>query len=152
MTAPVLRVVEREAQVYRRLWRGSAFTSFVIPLLFLAAIGVGLGGLVDQRTRQVGGMSYLHFVTPGLMAGMAMQVASAGALWPVMAGTKWVRFFHGIVATPLRASDVYGGYVVWSALRTATSAVIFIVVAGALGGVPSWWGVLAVPATVLTAM
>ena len=54
MTSPLLRVVEREAQVYRRLWRASAFTSFVIPVLFLAAIGVGLGGLVDQRTRNVG--------------------------------------------------------------------------------------------------
>src|SRR2546423_14164036 len=110
-----MRVVEREARVYRRLWRGSAFTSFVIPLLFLAAIGVGLGGLVDQRTRNVGGMSYLHFVTPGLMAGMAMQVAAAGALWPGMAGTKWGRFFHGVVATPLKASDVYGGSHNWAA-------------------------------------
>jgi lipooligosaccharide transport system permease protein len=151
VTAPLLRVVEREAQVYRRLWRGSAFTSFVIPILFLAAIGVGLGGLVDQRARNVGGMSYLHFVTPGLMAGMSMQVASAGSLWPVMAGTKWVRFFHGIVATPLRAADVYGGSIVWGAVRCAMAAAAFLFVAALLGGVPSWWGLLAMPATVLTA-
>ena len=152
MTAPLLRVVEREAQVYRRLWRASVFTNFVIPVLFLAAIGVGLGGLVDQKARSVGGMSYLHFVTPGIMAGMAMQSAASGSLWPVMAGTKWVRFFHGVVATPLRAADVYGGAVVWGALRSAMSAVAFLVVAGLLGGIASWWGVLAVPATVLTAM
>lgn len=149
---PLLRVVEREARVYRRLWIGSAFSSFLIPVLFLAAIGLGLGGLIDQRNREVGGVSYLHFVTPGLLAGMAMQQATGGSLWPVMAGTKWVRFFHGIVATPLRAADVYGGHVVWSALRAAASAAVFLVVAALLGGVPSPWGVLALPAATLTAM
>lgn len=148
---PLLRVVEREARVYRRLWVGSAFSSFLIPVLFLAAIGLGLGGLVDQRNRDVAGLSYLHFVTPGLLGGMAMQQATGGSLWPVMAGTKWVRFFHGIVATPLRAADVYGGYVVWSALRAAASAAVFLAVAAVLGGVPSAWGVLALPAATLTA-
>src|SRR5205807_3076664 len=123
--------------------------SFVIPALFLAAIGLGLGGLVDERTRHVAGLSYLHFVTPGLLAATGMQTAAAGALWPIMAGTKWMRFFHGIVSTPVSAADVYGGYVVWSALRSALSAVAFLAVAALLGGVPSAWGVLALPAAVL---
>jgi lipooligosaccharide transport system permease protein len=151
-TAPVLRVVEREAMVYRRLWRASVFTSFLIPVLFLVAIGVGLGGLVDQHNRSVGGVSYLHFVTPGLQAGMAMQLASAGSLWPVMAGTKWIRFFHGVVATPLAAPDLFGGFVIWSAVRSAISAAAFLLVAAVLGGVPSWWGIAALPAAVLTAV
>ena len=146
-----MRVVEREARVYRRLWHGSVFSSFVIPVLFLAAIGLGLGGLVDERSGSVAGLSYLDFVTPGLLAATAMQQATGGALWPVMAGTKWVRFFHGIVATPVGAADVYGGYVVWSALRSAASAGIFLAVATVLGGVPSPWGILALPAAVLTA-
>ena len=47
VTSGALRVVEREAQVFRRLWRGSAFSTFLTPVLFLAAIGLGLGGLVD---------------------------------------------------------------------------------------------------------
>ena len=42
-TPPLLRVVEREWQVYRRLWRGLAFSTFLSPILFLAAMGVGLG-------------------------------------------------------------------------------------------------------------
>lgn len=151
-TPGILRVVEREAQVYRRLWLGSAFTSFVLPTLFLAAIGLGLGGLVDQRAGRVGGVPYLHFVAPGLLAGTAMQLAAAGSLWPIMAGTKWVRFLHGVVATPVTAAEVYGGFVMWGALRAALSAAPFLVVAALLGGVPSWWGVLALPAAVLTAM
>ena len=150
-TPGVLLVVEREARVFRRLWRGTVFTSFLIPVLFLAAMGLGLGGLVKQRTGQVDGMSYLHFVTPGLLAATAMQTAAAGSLWPVMAGTKWVRFFHGVVATPLGPDDLYGGYVVWTCIRTAMQSAAFLVVAALLGGVPSAWGVLALPWSVLTA-
>jgi lipooligosaccharide transport system permease protein len=63
------RVFEREATIYRRLWRASVFTAFVGPVLFLAAMGLGLGGLVEQGAGEVDGLSYLVFVTPGLLAG-----------------------------------------------------------------------------------
>jgi lipooligosaccharide transport system permease protein len=147
-----LRVVEREMRVYRRLWRGGAFSTFVIPVLFLLGMGRGLGGLIDQRSGQVAGMSYMHFITPGLMAAMAMQSAAPNALWPVMAGFKWVRFFHGIVATPVGAADVYGGYVIWCGVRSTVAGTVFIAVAALLGGVASPWGVLAIPASVLCTM
>lgn len=153
MATPVLlRVVEREARVYRHLWRGSAFTTFLAPVLFLAAMGIGLGDLVDERTGSVDGLDYLAFVTPGLMAAAAMQTAAADSLWPVMAGMKWVRFYHGVVASPVSAADLFGGRVVWVGMRTVISATAFLVVATALGGVDSPWGVLAVPAAVLTAV
>jgi lipooligosaccharide transport system permease protein len=151
VTPALLRVVEREARVFRRLWRGSVYSSFFTPVLFLAAIGLGLGGLVDERNRAVAGVDYLTFVTPGLLAASAMQTAAGESLWPVMAGTKWIRTFHAMVTTPLAARDVYGGLIVWTAVRVSMSATAFLVVAVLLGGVPSLWGVLAVPAAVLCA-
>jgi lipooligosaccharide transport system permease protein len=150
-TPPLLRVVEREVQVYRRLWRGLAFSMFLNPVLFLAAMGVGLGGLIDETSGSVAGVSYLEFVAPGLMVASAVQLAAGESLWPVMAGVKWLRFFHGIVATPIRAADVFGGFVVWQAIRTVLSASVFLFVATLLGAIPSAWGVLAVPAAALTA-
>jgi lipooligosaccharide transport system permease protein len=146
-----MRVVEREARVYRTLWRGSIFSTFVIPPMFLVAMGRGLGGLVDDANRTVDGLSYLHFVAPGLLAGMAMQNAAPNAMWNVVAGTKWVRFFHGVVATPISAADVYGGFVVWAAVRAAIGAIGFVAIGALVGAVPSPWAVLAVPAAVLCA-
>jgi lipooligosaccharide transport system permease protein len=49
-TAPVLRVVEREMVVFARLWRSAVFSTFLAPVLFLAAMGLGLGGLVDEHS------------------------------------------------------------------------------------------------------
>jgi lipooligosaccharide transport system permease protein len=147
-----LRVVEREARVFRKLWKGSVFSTFLSPVLFLAAIGLGLGGLVDEGDGGVGGLSYLVFVAPGLLVAGAMQSAASDSLWPVMSGTKWQRTFHGMVATPLGAGEVYAGFLLWTAVRTTIFATSFLLVAAVLGGVPSPLGVLALPAAVLCAV
>src|SRR2546430_1317719 len=43
-----LRVVEHHLMVYRRTWKGGMFVSFASPILFLAAIGIGLGSLIAR--------------------------------------------------------------------------------------------------------
>jgi lipooligosaccharide transport system permease protein len=149
---PMLRVTERQARVWRRFWRTSALTGVLMPLLFLGAMGIGLGGLVDDSRSSVAGVDYLVFVAPGILAATAMQGAAGESLWPVMAGMKWVRTFHAAAATPLAPRDVFGGWVLWIAARQAMTATAFVVVAAALGAIPSPWGVLAVPAAVLTGL
>ena len=153
MTAPAVgRIIEREVVVFRRLWRGFVFTSVVAPVLFLAAMGLGLGGMIDARNRKVAGLTYLVFVAPGLLAASAVQSAAGESLWPVLGGVKWVRNYHGAVATPVSSFDVMLGTLAWMALRTAVIAIVFLVVASLFGGIPSPWAVLAVPAAVLCAL
>jgi lipooligosaccharide transport system permease protein len=145
------RVVEHQAAIFRRFWRSSVTFYVLNPVLFLAAMGVGLGGLIDERTGDVDGVPYLTFVAAGLMAAGAMLGAAAESLWPVMAGTKWVRTFHAMVATPVRPTDVYSGIVAWTIIRAGVGATIFLTVAAVLGAVPSPWGIAAVPAAALCA-
>jgi lipooligosaccharide transport system permease protein len=130
---PMLRVAEREARLWRRFWRSSALTLVLMPLMFLGAIGLGLGGLVDENTGSVGGVDYLAFVAPGILAASAMQGAAGQSLWPVLGGMKWIRTFHGAAATPLRPGDVFGGWVLWIGAREAMNATIFIVTGLAFG-------------------
>lgn len=150
-TFGVLRVVEREARIFRRLWRGPVVLSVITPVMFLAAMGLGVGGLVQDTEGNLAGLTYLQFVAPGLLVANAMQVAAGESLWPVMGGKKWMGTYHAMVSTPLKASDVFGGLIAWNGIRTAMSATAFLVVASLLGGVASWWAPLAVPAAVLCA-
>jgi lipooligosaccharide transport system permease protein len=145
----MLRVVEREARVYRSLWRGVAFSTFVQPALYLAAMGLGLGGLVQSHSGHVNGLDYLDFVAPGLLVASSMQLAAGESLWPVLAGVKWLRFYFGVVATPIEPGELYGGWVLWGAIRSVMSASAFLLIAALLGAVPSAWGVLAIPAAAL---
>lgn len=145
MASSVLLATEREARIFARFWRGNVFSVFVAPVLLLVAMGVGLGSLVNEDTASLDGQDYLTFITPGLLVASAVQAASGSSLWPVMAGHKWLGFHRAMVATPLTPTDVLAGHVCWLTLRSVLSASVFLVVAAALGGVPSLWGVLAVP-------
>jgi lipooligosaccharide transport system permease protein len=147
---PVARITERDLRVFARLWHAFAFSTFVMPVLFLVAMGVGLGGMVDDQGT-VNGLSYLHFVTPGLLVAAVMQQAAGESLWAVLGGVKWDGRYIAMVATPLSARDVYLGAIGWPVLRTIATASAFLLVASVLGGVGSPWGVLAVPAAVLCA-
>jgi lipooligosaccharide transport system permease protein len=147
----MFRVVERETRVYLALWRGIAFTTFVQPALYLGAMGVGLGGLVKAHAGAVDGLTYLDFVAPGLLVATAVQLAASESMWPVLGGVKWMRQFHGVVATPIRPGELYGGFVLFTAIRAMFGAVAFLLVAALLGAVPSAWGVLAIPAAGLAA-
>ncbi|MFM7224908.1 MAG: ABC transporter permease [Actinomycetota bacterium] len=147
----VLRVLEREWLVYRRLWRGLAFTMFGQPVMYLVAMGVGLGALVDANSASVGGVGYLDFVAPGLMVASAVQLASVEALWPVLMGVMWMRFYEGMMATTVEPDELYVGVVVWTAGKAMLGASVYLLVATALGAVSSPLGVLAIPATGLCA-
>ena len=137
---------------YKRTWRGSLTTSFLFPILYLAAMGVGLGTLVDSHSHSVQGVSYLDFIAPGLLAATAMQIGSNEATYPVMGAIKWVRTYFAMLATPLGVGDLLAGHLVWIALRLLMVMAIYLAVMAAFGTVHSGLGVLAIPAGVLTGM
>lgn len=152
MIAPspfALRAFERDVVVNRKLWWSSLSTYFLTPLLFLGAMGLGLGGLVDERTGDIDGLRYLVFVTPGILAAGAMQSGAAESLWPVLGGMKWIRHYHAMVASPMTPADVLFGRLSWTAVRCTVSSAVFLLVAALLGGVPSWLGLAAIPFGVL---
>ena len=139
---------------YRRTWRGSAISTVLEPLGFLAAMGLGLGLLVDEGTGSatLGGVGYLEFIAPGLLAATAMQTAAFESTYPVMGAIKWHRTYHAQLATPLRAVDVLSGHLAFVALRLALTTTVFLAVMLLFGAVRSPLAVLAVPVAVLTGM
>jgi lipooligosaccharide transport system permease protein len=144
-----LRPLEFFFAQYRRVWRGTAVTSVVTPVVYLLALGVGLGVFVDRSTDLPGGISYLEFVAPGLLAATAMQIATFESSWPVLSAIKWDRQYHAMLATPLRVRDVLLGHQTFVAARLLMISTIYLVVIAAFGGVNSPLGILAIPVAVL---
>jgi lipooligosaccharide transport system permease protein len=147
-----LRPLEFFLTQYRRIWRGSAVSSVVTPVVYLLALGVGLGVFVDRSTELPDGISYLEFVAPGLMAATAMQIATFESSWPVLSAIKWDRQYHAMLATPLRVRDVMLGHQAFFVFRLLLTATVYFVVIAAFGAVASPLGVLAIPVTVLVGL
>ena len=62
--------------IYRRTWRSSVANSFLGPLFYLFAMGFGLGPLVNAHgSARLGGIGYLQFVAPAILATQAMMTA-----------------------------------------------------------------------------
>ena len=90
-----VRHLEHQLIVYRRVWRGTAFSTLLSPILFLSAMGLALGSFMPGGVTRFGGVSYLAFLAPGLVAAQAMQTATLEGSWPLHAGFKWLKTFEG---------------------------------------------------------
>jgi lipooligosaccharide transport system permease protein len=129
--------------VYRRTWRCSVITSFVMPLLYVAAMGVLLGGFIESDPETLEGAStYLAFVAPGLVAAHAMQTATGEMTYPVMGMIKWSRTYYAMIATPLRPSDIVAAQLLFTGFRVASACGVFLAVLAVLGVVETVGGLL----------
>jgi len=149
----VAAAFEHELLLYRRTWRGSVFGNFLTPVLFLLAMGIGLGTYVDDGAASaLGGVSYLQFLAPGLLAGTLMQTASFESSFPVLSGFNWTRRYHAMHAAPLSPAAIATGHLVWTAARLTFVGSVFVLVMTLFGAAVSPLVVLAIPAAVLTGM
>ena len=144
------RALEYWLVAYRRTWLGSLTTSFVNPLLFLTAMGLGLGTLVDDAT--VGDVSYVEFLAPGLLAATAMQVGSIDAMYPVLSSVKWYRTYPAQLTTPLSVADVLFGHLGYMAIRAGVASLAFIAVMAVFGTIESGYVVLALPVCIVVGL
>ena len=143
-----LRVVERNALSYRRLWLILAAGIFE-PVFYLLGLGVGLGQLVGEVRVEGQAVRYAAFVAPGLLASSAMNGALFDATYNFFYKLKYGKVFDAMLVTPLSMGDVVVGEIGWAMLRGSFYATVFLAVMVVLGLVASWWAVLAVPAALL---
>jgi lipooligosaccharide transport system permease protein len=147
------RVFEHRLVLYLKTFRASIFSSFLTPVLFLTAMGLGLGTYVDSSANpSLGGVSYLAFLAPGLLVATCMQTGSFEATFPIMAGLVWSRVYHAMYATPLRGSDIALGNLAWIGFRLLLVSIIFTVVIVLFGAATSPLIVLAIPVAALTGL
>jgi lipooligosaccharide transport system permease protein len=151
-TPGALRIVEWNLLVFKRLWRASLLSSFLQPLLYLLAMGVGVGALVNRNTTSspvLHGLSYIAFVAPGLLATTAMGVCTNDSMWPILDGFHWGRQFEAMAATPLSARDIVTAHAIWLAVRCTIAAVTVGAAMELFPAVRSWGLLAAIPAAVL---
>ena len=140
------RVWLRNWLVYRRLWHRSLAFGFLQPVLFLTAMGLGIGTLLTPADASAfGGVEYIDWLGPGLLAAMSMQTATFESTYPIMNKIMWGRNYEAMLSTPVSIRSIVGGELAWSAFRIGSLAAVFLLVLALFGIVRSPLALLAIP-------
>jgi lipooligosaccharide transport system permease protein len=141
-------VWRRNALVWRKLAPASLLGNFGEPLLYLLALGYGLGALVGQ----VRGLPYVEFLASGIVCSSTMMTATFEGTYSAYSRLGPQRTWDAIVSGPLDAADVVGGEIVWAASKSLLSATCILAVAALMGLSHGLGGVVVMPLAFVTGL
>jgi lipooligosaccharide transport system permease protein len=139
-----LRIVERNAMVYRRTWL-ILFSGFFEPLFYLVFFVYPLGDLIGSIALEGETLEYASFVAPALLAASAMNGAfydATNVFWKLRYG----KVYDAMLSTPVSPGDVAVGETLWAVVRSLIYSLAFLNIILVLGLVDSWWGLAILPA------
>ena len=126
-----LAVWWRQYLVWRKIIWPSLSTNVANPVLFLFAFGFGLGAVIDD----MGGLDYLAYVVPGMMAYSAMFSASFETSIGSFARFNMQKTWDAVLATPVGLFELLLGEAAWAACKALFSAVCVLAIGLLWGGV-----------------
>jgi lipooligosaccharide transport system permease protein len=143
------KLVRRNALAYRHLWM--AFVSgFFEPVFYLVAVGFGVGQFVESVPYEGIRLEYATFLAPGMLAASTLNSAIFDGFFNPFFKLNWLKTYDGMMTTPLNISDIALGEVLWTLVRATIYGASFLIVMLAFGLIESPWGLLALPAVMLS--
>lgn len=139
------RVWQRNATVYRKLYRSSLALNFFEPMLYLFAFGLGLGGFV----REINGMSYMEFIAPGIVMSSSMFAASYECTYGTYVRMVYQKTFDAILATPVQFNELVMGELLWGATKSLIYGCIILFVISIFGVVKSPYIIFVIPFVII---
>lgn len=135
-----LRVLNRHMRVFYQTWRHNLMFNVVEPLLYLSAMGFGLGAFVQE----INGMSYIQFIAPGMVALSAMYSATFECTYGTFVRLHYEKTFQAMLATPVTVKDVVLGEILYGTIKCVMFGTVILGVVAALGQIQSAYA-LAIP-------
>jgi lipooligosaccharide transport system permease protein len=136
-----LRVWQRHLKVYTKLYKSSIALNFVEPVLYLSAMGLGLGAFV----KEIDGVPYINFIAPGIIASSAMFAAAYECSYGTFVRMTFQKTFDAILATPVNIDDLVAGELLWGATKSMIYGTIIIIVIALFGLIKSPLVMLIIP-------
>jgi len=135
------RVWQRHFTVYTKLYKSSFALNFAEPVLYLTAMGLGLGAFVTD----IKGVPYINFIAPGIIASSAMFAVVYECTYATYVRIHFQRTFDAILATPVNIDDLIAAEMIWGATKSVIYGTTIIIVISAFGLVASPLIVLVIP-------
>ena len=134
-------VWRRNLLVWRKLAAASVLGNIADPLLYMLALGYGIGPLVGE----VGGMSYVAFIGTGMVCQSAMFTSSFEGMYSAFSRMHVQRTWEAIINAPIALDDVVLAEWIWCATKAVMSTAAILVVILALGFGHTWLALWILP-------
>jgi lipooligosaccharide transport system permease protein len=108
-------------------------------------MGIGVGAYITE----MGGMSYVDYIAPGLIAVAAMEGASFEVTYNVYVRMTFEKAYDAMLTTPIEPDDVLAGETLWAMSRACIYGGAFLCVIVAFGLAPplrALWLIPLIPA------
>jgi lipooligosaccharide transport system permease protein len=122
-------VWSRNLLVFKKNIKVNMFPPFVEPLLYLGAIGFGIGTYVGT----VEGIPFVHFIAPAILAGSVMNTSFFECAYGTYVRMYYQKAFEAIMATPVSLPEIIIGEIFWGATRGLISAAAILLILSILG-------------------
>lgn len=124
----------REMLIFRKkfLRLGYLFSAMMMPLVYLAAFGLGLG-----RSVRIGDGDYLAFLIPGLVAMSSMNNSYNWVASALNLNRLYYKTFQVFVQAPVPASSILAGQILAGMIK-GLFASLLIIVAGLISAGPAF--------------
>lgn len=142
------RVWQRNFTVYTKLYKSSLVLNFIDPILYLAALGFGLGAFI----KEINGIPYIKFIAPGIIASSAMFAAFYECTYGTYVRMHFQKTFEAILATPVNIHELVAGELLWGATKSMLYGTTIIIVISIFGLVDSAMIILLLPVLFLCGM
>src|SRR6202051_3081055 len=136
-----LPVWRRNLLVWRKLAIASVLGNIADPLLYMLALGYGIGAFVPE----IGGMKYIAFIGTGMVCQSAMFTASFEGMYSAFSRMHMQRTWEAIINAPLSLDDVVFAEWIWAASKSVMSVLAILIVIMVLGYGHSWLAVWVLP-------
>lgn len=136
-----IKVWHRNMTVFARTWQVNFFPPLVEALLYLFAIGMGIGSYV----KEIEGISYVAFIAPAILAIAVMNSAFFECTYGSYVRMYYQKSFDAMIATPLSIEDVIAGELLWGATRSVVYILIMLPVLAIFGVISLPLALLAIP-------
>ncbi|MBF0492814.1 MAG: ABC transporter permease [Deltaproteobacteria bacterium] len=137
----MLKICYRNYKVWSRYIGSSLVANLGEPLLYLLAMGFGVGHYVQQ----IDGRPYPQFIAPALVVVAIMNAATFETTFSSYTRLAVQKTFDAMAVTPLSVRDIVFGEILWAAIKGMFSAVIIMAVLASFGLIRSPWALMALP-------
>ena len=132
---------QRNLLVWRKLAIASVLGNIADPLLYMLALGYGIGAMVGK----VDGMSYVAFIGTGMVCQSAMFTSSFEGMYSAFSRMHVQRTWDAIINAPIALDDVVLAEWIWCATKSVMSTAAILVVILALGFGHTWLALWVLP-------